>query len=45
MFMLHNNPEERSSYLLQGSSLKSYTALAKFDAGLPGGPDPPILAH
>jgi len=45
MFMLHNNPEDRSSYLLQGSSLKSCTALAKFHAGLSGGPDSPILAH
>jgi len=45
MFMLYNNPEECSSYLFQGSSLKSCTALAKFHAGLSGGPDPPILAH
>jgi hypothetical protein len=45
MFMLHNNPEDHNSYPLHGSSLKSHTALAKFHAGLSGGPGPPILAH
>jgi len=45
MIMLHNNPEQHSSYLLHGSSLKSCTALTKFHALLSGGPDPPILAH
>jgi hypothetical protein len=29
MFMLHNNSEDRNSYPLQGSSLKSRTVLAK----------------
>jgi hypothetical protein len=30
MFMLHNNSEDRNSYPLQGSSLKSRTVLAKW---------------